>query len=195
MNYYFTSDTHFCNDYMMIRENRPFKNGEEFLKYTIDLWNKQTTENDIIFHLGDFINYNNTFKNDWENGLNQVSKINAKVILIIGNNEERCIKECFNNDFELFRDYLLNKGFLDVRKDYEFEIDDIKFYLNHYPSKHKDGYYNLFGHVHRATGLYKPFGLNVGCDLNHFSLFSLSEIIRIKNEAALFWEHDIDVNS
>lgn len=195
MSYFFTSDTHFCNDYMMIRECRPFNSSKEFEDYIIPLWNSEASKDDIIFHLGDFINYNNNFKNDWIEGLNQIKKINAKVILTIGNNEERCIQECFNNDFNLFRKHLLELGFFDVCNDYYLSFEGVDFYLNHYPSRHKDGYYNLFGHVHRATGLYKPFGLNVGCDLNHFKLFSDTEILRLKDEAAKYWDNDVDIRS
>ena len=53
---------------------------------------------------------------------------------------------------------------------------------------------NLFGHSHRACGLYKPFGFNIGCDLNHFRLYSEKDIefmLFMKNK---YWDNDKNLN-
>ena len=50
-----------------------------------------------------------------------------------------------------------------------FKIKDKEFYFVHKPYDYKKEYINLFGHVHSSGGIYKPFGLNVGCDLYHFN--------------------------
>ncbi len=51
---------------------------------------------------------------------------------------------------------------------------------------------NLFGHTHRTTGLWKLYGLNVGCDLNHFYLFSEDEIFRLLELKSKWWDSDVD---
>ncbi len=196
MSYFFTSDIHICSERILERENRPFKDSEEFKEFIINLWNTQTKEEDIIYVVGDFLNYNAYDKDSWKIGVETVKEIKPKVILIIGNNEERIINECFNGNFRKFRKFLIDKGFYDVKEDEYLTIDlNLNLYLNHYPSRHKEGFYNLFGHVHRASGLFKPFGLNVGCDLNHFLLFSEKDIIKFKKEASKYWLNDRDVNS
>lgn len=187
---FFTSDTHFESNNTLLRENRPFENSEIFAKYIINLWNSQVTENDIIYHLGDFINYNQNEKSNWQKALKRVQEIKCKVILIIGNNEERIIKEFFNEDFEKFKEYCKNEGFYDVKKEDYIELRNRKFYLNHFPINHKENYINLFGHVHRITGLYKPFGINIGCDLNHFLLYSEKELFKVLKDKELYWDYD-----
>lgn len=192
MTYFFTADTHFGSDEILTCENRPFPTMETFRKFVIDSWNTDAGEDDIIYHLGDFISYNQIDKDTWLKGLLLVQQFHSKIVLIIGNNEERIISEHFAENFEDFRAYCMELGFHDVCKDFHLTIDDTKFYLNHYPRNHKDGYVNLFGHTHRATGLWKPYGLNMGCDLNHFRLFSVAEIKRLLKDKELYLDTDPD---
>lgn len=169
---FFTSDTHFGKgEKLLKRENRPFESDEDFVETLISLWNEQATFQDTIYHLGDFASYSSNNYLGWQQSLELVKKIKAKVVLVIGNNEQRIIDNCFNRNFEDFKQYCESVGFEDVKKEEFLILNNRKFYLNHFPSKFKEGYVNLFGHTHRATGLWKPFGLNVGCDLNHFYLF------------------------
>ncbi len=190
--YFFTSDTHFGCDEILLRENRPFKNMEDFKDSVFQFWNSQAKATDTIYHLGDFVNYNKTNKLGWQKALEEVKQINAKVILIIGNNEQRIIEEFFDKNFEKFRQYCKGIGFFDVKQDDYIEFNNEKFYLNHFPRNHKENYINLFGHTHRTTGLWKPYGLNVGCDLNHFYLFSENEIERLLSLKTRYWDDDID---
>lgn len=192
--FWFTSDTHFGCDDTLVRENRPFKSSKEFNREVSNMWSKKVHSDDILYHLGDFTNYNKSNMEVWEEGLKVVKDISCKVVLIVGNNEERVIDSIFNNSFEDFRSYCKNIGFHNVVKEYEIEIRGIRFYLNHYPSRHRDGFINLFGHTHRATGLYKPFGLCVCCDLNHFELFSEDELFRLLDDKERYWDADIDTN-
>lgn len=113
---FFTSDTHFGTNKALARENRPFRNWKVFYRKTIKQWNKQAKKDDLIYHLGDFIDYVPGRESNWKFCLNLVKNIKAKVVLIIGNNEERLIKDCFNDDFDKFRNYCLNVGFSDVIK-------------------------------------------------------------------------------
>lgn len=189
---FFTSDTHFGGLDTIERENRPFKSCDKFNKYTIKLWNKQSGKNDIIYHLGDFVNYNEKDRISWSNAIRLAKKIKAKVILIIGNNEERVIKYHFGDNFDKFRQFCIDLGFQDVKKEEFLEFNNKKFYLNHFPRKHKDGYINLFGHTHRTTGVWKPFGLNMGCDLNHFYLYTVDEIERLLEVKNRRWDKDED---
>lgn len=190
---YFISDTHFSDKNSLKRENRPFKNVEDFDNAVINNINGMVNKDDILWHLGDFVNYNENDNKSWKKSVKLALRINCKVILVIGNNEERVIKYHFNNDFEKFRDYLISScGFFDVRHDSFLNINNEKFYLNHYPSKHKDGYTNLFGHLHRIS-LYKPFGINMSCDLNHFYPFSEEELFSILDRKTNYWDYDEDV--
>ena len=190
--FFFTSDTHFGSDDTLIRENRPFKSYREFDKYVLNLWNGQTNNEDVIFHLGDFLNYNSKDKDSWKQTLSYVKELKASLILIIGNNEQRVIENHFNGSFVLFKEFCIGLGFKDVKIDCEIDLNGQIFYLNHYPRNHKNNLLNLFGHTHRATGLWKSYGLNVGCDLNHFFLYSENEIFRLLTQKDRYWDNDID---
>ncbi len=60
---YFTADTHFYGKRIIVRENRPFKSPEDFVEREIYNWNKITTKNDIIYCIGDFLNYSSIEQN------------------------------------------------------------------------------------------------------------------------------------
>jgi calcineurin-like phosphoesterase family protein len=190
-----TSDSHFNSLSTIVKENRPYKTANAFDKAVIGIWNNQVEEEDAIYCLGDFSYYVNDLAKTWRVGLGYVQYINCDVILIIGGEEEKIIKEYFKNDFNSFRNYCLTLGFRDVLKDKILEVDDKVYYLNHYPSKHKKGCINLFGHVHRAAGIYAPFGLNMCCDLNHYSLYDLEGINELMETSEKFWKTDKELQS
>lgn len=188
--YYFTSDTHFGGDDIILREKRPFKNSKIFLKKVIKLWNSQTKKDDIIYVVGDFFNYNKNDNTSWKKVVDVPKKIKGKIVIIIGNNEERIIKNEFDNNFENFKNFLVSKGFFDLKYEDYINFGNNKYYLNHFPINKKNDYINLFGHTHRATGLWKPFGLNLDCDLNYFSLYSQNDIEKMIEEKRTFWDND-----
>lgn len=191
---YFTADSHFSfkEDVIIYREFRPFKNLAEMNKSIIDIWNKQAKKEDTIYVLGDFINYNWNDM-DYEKGFKLVKEINAKVILILGNNEERVLNNDFANDFEKFRTYLISLGFYDVvRHDLIIDIGGHDYYLTHKPSDcDKSSEYNLFGHIHKSAFV-KRYGFNVGVDNHYFKLFSEDDIIELQSRRNLFDENVYD---
>ena len=186
---FFTSDTHFTlvdyNDTIK-RDFRPFKNVKQMNKKIIKLWNKQAGKNDTIYHLGDFSNFNKYDNESYKTTYDYVRKIKAKVVLIIGNNEEYIIHFVYNDNYEEFKKFLLDKGFHDViRGGIYLDIKGNKFYLNHFPSKHKDDTLNLFGHVHGSVFI-KKYGFNVGVDNHYFRLFSEDDIEDLVNRIPIF---------
>lgn len=191
---YFTSDPHFNNPETIINDNRPFKNPKAFDKAIIRLWNKQTKSGDTIYVIGDFLDCDNETCLGWKKAITYPKKLKADVVLILGNNEQRIIKFFFNNSFSAFREACLKNGFKEVYKNEEIEMLNQKFYLTHKPLNYKDGMLNLFGHMHRGGGIYKPFGFNVGCDLNHFRLYSEADIAHLIQMKTLYWDKDKNIN-
>ena len=121
---FFSSDLHFGNDEALLVDDRPFKNAKHYEKGVIKIWNKQAKKDDEIWVIGDFVDFHKYEPCFWERGLALVKRIKAKVNLIIGNNEERLIKNCFNNNFETFKEYCMNLGFNRVEKDYFVNINN-----------------------------------------------------------------------
>ena len=51
----------------------------------------------------------------------------------------------------------------------------------------------LFGHLHRSCGLYKPYGFNIGCDLNHFRLYDENNIKKFLTMKKEYWDKNISL--
>ena len=191
---FFVADTHFSYAPILKRENRPFKDIQEHDEVLITNINSQVSRDDILYHLGDFCNYNQRDRESWHRALPLVRFIKCRVRLIIGNNEFRLIRDEFGGDFEAFREYAMFLGFDDVLPNCTLNLHDEQVFLTHRPTDHREGCFNLFGHTHRAGGLWRPFGINVGIDLNHFYAFSEDELRRLRSEKLKYWDTDKDMN-
>lgn len=82
---FFTSDTHFGHANIIRFCNRPFRNVEEMNEALIENWNLVVSEDDTVFHLGDFaFGGSNVWKSI-------IPRLNGHINLIIGNMTERIL--------------------------------------------------------------------------------------------------------
>ena len=188
---FFTSDTHFGAERTLKLSRRPFNSVEEMDKIMIENWNSIVGKGDIVYHLGDFGNYD------------IIKQLNGEIILIFGNYEKKDIEEQFNYDMEAFIDKLLDIGFYDV-----YELDDIAcyrktiknnmIYMAHEPSKlpktftdnKKWNEVHLFGHIHERQ-MIKRFGLNVGVDCHNFKPIDLDTVLFYDNALKNFYDEEV----
>lgn len=154
---WFTSDTHFNQERTLELSKRPFDSVQSMTDTIVDRWNNVVGENDIVYHLGDFGDYD------------VIERLNGKINLILGNYELNDIK-----DGKITEDELIEKGFYSLQDSVILDIDDIgKVYLTHKPNDCIDISlddtikFNLFGHIHKCQ-MVKSFGLNVGTDCHNF---------------------------
>ena len=172
---YFTSDTHFNHTNIISYCQRPFKNVDEMNERIIANWNEVVSEDDIIFHLGDFCLGGAA---EWTRLLD---RLNGKIYLIMGNHDRKNIRQGFKDRFE------------HVAMQMHIEVGKQRIYLNHYPFLCFEGGYKdvwqLFGHVHtrknntgidagRLQYLY-PTQYDVGVDNNNFAPVSFEQVKRI----------------
>ncbi len=175
---FFTSDTHFSLERKVRLKQVPFKTVEEMDKELINRWNSVVGTNDVVYHLGDFGDYN------------LVKKLNGKVILICGNYEKNDYK-----DFQKFRQRLKALGFFEV---YEkgLSLDEKllgeRVFLTHKPSNHAKDCITLFGHVHTLK-LVTEYGFNVCCTYHYFTPLSSSTVKRYLNFIHNFADEDVFV--
>lgn len=179
-NIFFTSDTHFNHSNIIKYCNRPFDNSNEMNEILINNWNSVIKENDIVFHLGDFMFGNiNRF---WEFR----SRLNGKIYLIHG-----------NHDYELMNKGNIEDGFELITSQLNIVVDGQKIYLNHFPLLTFNGTYKekptwqLFGHVHsnkehpqtsadiKRLDYLMPNQYDVGVDNNHYTPVSFEEVKNI----------------
>ena len=172
MSVFFTSDTHFGAERTLKLSRRPFENTDEMDKVLIENWNKKVGVDDFVYHLGDF------------GTKTIISKLNGKVIIILGNYEEQEKQDNFDGNFEKYKEYLISLGFYDViEKNIVIDINNEKVFLTHKPLDCKKNMFNLFGHIH-AQQKVKKFGIDVGTDGNHFYPYSADDIS--------FWRNSVD---
>jgi calcineurin-like phosphoesterase family protein len=54
---FFTADTHFGSERTLTLSRRPFDNVEEMNRNLIEQYNKLVSDDDTVYHLGDFGDY------------------------------------------------------------------------------------------------------------------------------------------
>ena len=193
---YFTADIHFADQGTMEYDYRPFRTIEQYDNYVVKTWNKTAKKGDTIYVVGDLLDFDQYAKGDdiWKRGLELTSKIKANVILIIGNNEQRIIKHCFNEDFEAFKQFCYQYGIKEVHTSLDVKIGETTCHLVHQLIHANKRKINLYGHTHLATGLYSPFGLCISTDLNHFRLYTENQILAYLERKRRFWDVDSNCN-
>ena len=136
-----------------------------------DKWNEIVSEQDIVYHLGDFA-YT-------PEGLKWAEQLNGKKILIRGNYDEQ------------FSDEELLKYFDKVYKEKKFvRIKDEIVQLNHYPDKGSSECFNLVGHIHSLWKVQRN-EINVGCDAWQYEPVSLDTIIFTMNAIRKFYDANV----
>ena len=189
---YLTADPHFYGSKILIRENRPFSSPEDFVLSETKKWNTMTTQNDIIYCIGDFIDYSSVEPDVWDKAIALPEKFIAKIELLIGNNEQRLINDKFDGDMQKFREECLKYGFYDVKYNDKIKINQTDYFLTHYPVDHSKTMATLFGHIHKAQ-MYKPYGINVGLDLNGYNIYSEKDIVKLMEQKQNFWDKDPNI--
>ncbi|MWV45020.1 phosphoesterase [Paenibacillus sp. HJL G12] len=125
------SDHHFGHQKIIDFESRPFANAAEMDEYMIEQWNAVVSQEDKVFHLGDFSFYNK------EKTKAIVERMHGTKSLILGNHDRGRSKA-----------WWLDAGFNDVS---EYPIIYQSFFiLSHEPiymNKHMP-YVNIHGHIH-----------------------------------------------
>jgi calcineurin-like phosphoesterase family protein len=173
---FFTSDSHFCHKNIITFCGRPFDTVEEMNQVLIDNWNKTVGPTDIVYHLGDFCFAGSA---EWHHIL---SCLNGRIHLILGNHDEKNLRQGYMNLFE------------SVSYQQHIVIGPDNFYLNHYPylcyPGHHSHTYQLFGHIHSSPYLFEgidaakakriltPTQYDVGVDWNNFTPISYEEVIK-----------------
>ena len=170
---YFISDTHFHHHNIINYCNRPFKDVNEMNKIIINNWNNIVTENDTVYHLGDFCLFSD------EEIKNIFNKLNGNKILIRGNHDRKSVKFYEEIGFKV----LTHAPII---------LDEYKLMLSHVPlpdAKIKDGYINLHGHIHNKKigddypkNYSKNKHINLSVVATNYQPVSLNEINEIRQE-------------
>lgn len=155
---YFTADHHFGHNNVIKYCNRPFHNIEEMDRVLMDNWNSIITDEDLVYHLGDFALMSQIKIAEY------LDKLKGYKVLIKGNHD---------------RLNAANKNrFLNIYKELIMKFGDITITMSHYPETFKSAkeIINLHGHSHGKFPL-SFHKIDVGVDNNNYTPISLSQIM------------------
>lgn len=192
---YFTSDLHIGGIDFVDREFLPFSSSTVYENNILECFSK-LSKTDTLYIIGDLVNYNKIDKTSWTETLPAFGKsLKCFVYLIMGNGEERLIKEKFGDDFDKFLNYcnIIFPNGIKIVHDLTLNIGGINYLLIHRPSEHRDNY-TLFGHTHRTTGTWKPYGINCGYMIHYFKPLSENDVIKYQKLKDEWWDNDTDNN-
>lgn len=91
---FFTSDTHFGHANIINLCRRPFRDVNHMNDMLVENWNNVVTDDDTVFHLGDFALGGSDV---WNKVL---SRLNGKIYLILGNHDHKNIRQGYMDKFE-----------------------------------------------------------------------------------------------
>ena len=159
-NIFFTADSHFAHQNILMHNKRPWNNIEEMNEGLIEKWNAKVSKKDLTYIIGDFA---------FERHGYYLQRLNGKKILILGSHDKMPQKhlQCFS----------------EVAPAKQIKIGNQFFYLNHCCQriweKSHYGSVHLFGHSH---GRLQTFNLSfdVGVDAlgNNYEPLSFEQIMK-----------------
>lgn len=148
---FITSDTFFGRASIIELANRPFKSVEEMDATLIENWNNVVSENDIVYHLGNFA---------WSPIVadNVLKQLNGTIKFILGDFDD-ALKEVI--EYYQGLDILPN----DIFKDYKHKIVLSHWPLLDWPGKDR-GVYHFHGHNFNTmkTDLTESNRINISTD-------------------------------
>ena len=168
---YYTADSHFGHFNIIHLCNRPFKDITEMDEALIDNWNSIVSADDIVYILGDFVFRSAKHANYY------IERLNGTKHLILGNHDNRWIKNCD-----------LQKHFVSVSYYLEIKDGEKRITLSHYPmlswNGSARGALHVHGHIHnnREGLVFETLkkmdnALNAGVDINGYKPVTLDELI------------------
>ena len=165
---FFTADTHFSSNRTLEFSKRPFENVRQMDAWLIDAWNYRVEENDTVYHLGDFGNYEIK------------DQLNGTIILLPGNYED-------NDGIEIYSKHFQNI----IEPNSIIDYHGTRLRLIHEPDEsNMNNDFVLFGHIHKLQ-MVKKNGLNVGCDNHNFCPISIDDVLFWKNAIENHYDHNV----
>ena len=157
MTVFFTADTHFGSERVIHWSQRPFSTAAEMDNRIIANWNNIVTNQDTVYHLGDF------------GELDKLTELNGQIIFLPGNADTPEMVDVIAASCDV------------IDPNTVITLEDDNFQLVHEPDEAQpsDNFY-LFGHIHKLQ-MVKRNGLNVGVDCHNFCPIPLETVLFYRN--------------
>jgi calcineurin-like phosphoesterase family protein len=169
--YFFTSDTHFGHARIVELSHRPFRDVRQMNEELVRRWNARVTDEDAVFHLGDFAMGPRHVAGD------ALRQLHGHKILIKGNHDRTVTAMTALGFDEVYPDfYTVMEG----REIYMRHVPDPRFYGEdgdvHPKIDDPQTCVHLHGHVHESW-VRRGRAFNVGVDVREFAPVTLQEIL------------------
>ncbi len=167
---WFTSDTHFGQErtFKYSMRGMYFDNVEHADLAMVERWNDVVDEEDTVYHLGDFGNF-------------EVAKqLKGNIRLLFGNYEREGRGGFITPKQETYFEHVYKDSQLATLVDERLVMVHEPSHLSYADDTAKRGYFGLFGHIHEKQKV-KRNALNVGVDLHNFTPVSLETVEFYRN--------------
>lgn len=167
---FYVSDLHFGHKNVICYDKRPFQDIEENDRILIENWNQRVGVEDEVYIAGDFA-YKNVYPEEW-----YLSRLNGKKYLIIGNHDQRLLKNQKAMSY-----------FDGVDKMMHVSDEKNQICVCHFPlaewNGFRKGHWHIYGHIHgRTDGTFHYMkeldkALNAAVCINNYSPVTFTELI------------------
>ena len=169
MKTFLTSDTHFDDEYAIQYFNRPFKNIDEMNCVIVERWNSVVTQEDTVYHLGDFTLDDIGHFTKW------VTQLNGNIKILPGSHDDPWLKGFVASEKVQVMAPLVSVEFPEIMRGEHPQLIVLCHYSLQVWDRSSQDSWHLFGHSH---GKLKGIGLSfdVGVDCTEFRPLSLEEV-------------------
>lgn len=176
---YYILDTHFRNQDIFDKCNRPFKSLDEMESTVISKWNNKVNDVDVVYVLGDVA------KDDDVSAIQIFNKLKDHKHLIVGNHDHLILEEI--RKLKIFESVKL----IDLIMDKDRKVCICHYPLMDWMEFNREGIL-VYGHIHNKTSkngyAYKMMkdyyanlpAYNCGVDVCEFEPRTLDELIHLK---------------
>jgi calcineurin-like phosphoesterase family protein len=169
MQTFFTSDTHFDDEFAIPYFNRPFKSVDEMNSVMVERWNSVVTKNDIVYHLGDFT------LADIHHFTNWICRLNGDIRILPGSHDEPWLKDFVPSKKVQVIAPLVSLEFPELAANEIPQVIVLCHYSMQVWDRSNQGSWHLFGHSHgKLHGIGLSF--DVGVDCTEFTPLSLEQV-------------------
>ena len=169
MQTFFTSDTHFDDEFAIQYFGRPFQSVDEMNAAMVERWNTVVTNEDVVYHLGDFT----------PKGLDHLTKwsdqLHGSIKILPGNMDRHWLKDFVAGERVQVLPPLVSLEFSELGTTGGPQVIVLCHYSMQVWERSNHGSWHLFGHTHgKLKGIGKSF--DVGVDCTDFVPLSLDQV-------------------
>ena len=169
MQTFFTSDTHFDDEYAISYFQRPFQSIDEMNEVMVEKWNRVVAPHDTVYHLGDFTLSDIQHFSKW------VTQLQGNIKILPGSHDHPWLKDFVPSEKVQVIAPLVSIEFPEIMTGNSPQAIVLCHYALRVWDRSNQGSWHLFGHSHgKLQGLGLSF--DVGVDCTEFVPLSLEQV-------------------